>query len=118
MSETKTVNEETLDALLYLSRLSPESTNMEILKKQVDEIVGYFDIFFDQGCSNKVMFSTGPQVTKTHWKQTVFLLERPVSVQAGEELRGKITVRKNKKDPRSLLVTFDLRDRKQTYSLQ
>ncbi|XP_005952958.2 protein arginine N-methyltransferase 3 [Haplochromis burtoni] len=81
-------------------------------------IVGYFDIFFDKGCSNKVMFSTGPQVTKTHWKQTVFLLEKPVSVQAGEELQGKITVRKNKKDPRSLWVTFELRDRKQTYSLQ
>ncbi|XP_026176081.1 protein arginine N-methyltransferase 3 isoform X2 [Mastacembelus armatus] len=81
-------------------------------------IVGYFDIFFDKGCSNKVIFSTGPQATKTHWKQTVFLLERPISVQAGEELQGKITVRKNKKDPRSLLVTFDLRDRKQTYSLQ
>ncbi|KAM9366223.1 protein arginine N-methyltransferase 3 [Symphorus nematophorus] len=81
-------------------------------------IVGYFDIFFDKGCSNKVMFSTGPHVTKTHWKQTVFLLERPISVQAGEELKGKITVRKNKKDPRSLLVTFDLRDRKLTYSLQ
>uniref|UniRef100_A0A672Y7Z9 Protein arginine N-methyltransferase 3 n=2 Tax=Sphaeramia orbicularis TaxID=375764 RepID=A0A672Y7Z9_9TELE len=81
-------------------------------------IVGYFDIFFDKGCGNKVMFSTGPQVMKTHWKQTVFLLEKPLSVQAGEELQGKITVRKNKKDPRSLLVTFDLRDRKQTYSLQ
>ncbi|KAL6113532.1 prmt3 [Pungitius sinensis] len=81
-------------------------------------IVGYFDIFFQKGCGNKVMFSTGPQVTKTHWKQTVFLLERPVSVQAGEELRGKIIVRKNKKDPRSLWVTFDLGDRKQTYSLQ
>ncbi|XP_042342948.1 protein arginine N-methyltransferase 3 [Plectropomus leopardus] len=81
-------------------------------------IVGYFDIFFDKGCSNKVMFSTGPQVTKTHWKQTIFLLERPFSVQTGEELKGKITVRKNKKDPRSLFVTFDLRDRKQTYSLQ
>ncbi|KAF3686740.1 Protein arginine N-methyltransferase 3 [Channa argus] len=81
-------------------------------------IVGYFDIFFDKGCSNKVMFSTGPQVTKTHWKQAVFLLERPFSVQAGEDLQGKITVRKNKKDPRSLLVTLDVRDRKQTYSLQ
>uniref|UniRef100_A0A674NYK6 type I protein arginine methyltransferase n=1 Tax=Takifugu rubripes TaxID=31033 RepID=A0A674NYK6_TAKRU len=65
-----------------------------------------------------VMFSTGPQVPKTHWKQTVFLLERPFHVKAGEDLQGKITVRKNKKDPRSLLVTFDLRDRKLTYSLQ
>ncbi|XP_062248427.1 protein arginine N-methyltransferase 3 [Platichthys flesus] len=80
-------------------------------------VVGYFDIFFDKGCGNKVTFSTSPQVTKTHWKQTVFLLDTPMSVQAGEELQGKITVRKNKKDPRSLLVTLELRDRKQTYSL-
>ncbi|XP_055363467.1 protein arginine N-methyltransferase 3 isoform X2 [Betta splendens] len=86
--------------------------------RECTAIVGYFDIFFDKGCSNKVMFSTGPQVTKTHWKQTIFLLERPVSVTAGEELHGKITVRKNRKDPRSLLVTLVLRDRKQTYSLQ
>ena len=30
--------------LLYLSRLSPESTNISILKKQVEEIVGYFEV--------------------------------------------------------------------------
>uniref|UniRef100_A0A671VKP7 Protein arginine N-methyltransferase 3 n=1 Tax=Sparus aurata TaxID=8175 RepID=A0A671VKP7_SPAAU len=100
---------------LCLSELQCSQTNPGVY---CTAIVGYFDIFFDKGCSNKVMFSTGPQVTKTHWKQTVFLLERPVPVQAGEELKGKITVRKNKKDPRSLLVTFDLRDRKLTYSLQ
>ncbi|XP_077375539.1 protein arginine N-methyltransferase 3 isoform X2 [Festucalex cinctus] len=81
-------------------------------------LVGYFDVFFDKGCCNKVMFSTGPQFTKTHWKQTIFQLERPFTVQAGEELRGKITLRKNKKDPRSLLVTFELRDRKMTYNVQ
>ena len=40
----KEIDEETLTNLLYLSRLSPESTNMETLKKQVDDIVGYFDI--------------------------------------------------------------------------
>lgn len=33
-----------LENLLYLSRLSPESTDMATLKKQVDEIVGYFEI--------------------------------------------------------------------------
>ncbi|CDQ75140.1 unnamed protein product [Oncorhynchus mykiss] len=27
-------------------------------------IVGYYDIFFDRFCGNKVMFSTSPQVTK------------------------------------------------------
>ena len=44
MENKRTVNEETLENLLYLSRLSPESTNMETLKKQVDDIVGYFEI--------------------------------------------------------------------------
>lgn len=45
MNDTKrTVNEDTLEKLLYLSRLSPESTDMVTLKKQIDEIVGYFDI--------------------------------------------------------------------------
>ncbi|MCR5081399.1 MAG: Asp-tRNA(Asn)/Glu-tRNA(Gln) amidotransferase subunit GatC [Treponema sp.] len=45
MSEKKlTVDEKTLENLLYLSRLSPESTDMATLKKQVDDIVGYFDI--------------------------------------------------------------------------
>ena len=34
----------TLNNLLYLSRLSPESTNISILKKQVEEIVGYFEV--------------------------------------------------------------------------
>lgn len=42
--QNKTINAETLENLLYLSRLSPESSNMEILKKQVDDIIGYFNI--------------------------------------------------------------------------
>lgn len=40
----KTVDETTLENLLQLSRLSPESTDMATLKSQVDEIVGYFEI--------------------------------------------------------------------------
>ena len=43
-TQHKEIDEQTLENLLYLSRLSPESTNMETLKKQVDDIVGYFDI--------------------------------------------------------------------------
>lgn len=40
------------------------------------------------------------------------------SLHEGEDLPGKITVRKNRKDPRALLVTLQIGDRKQTYSLQ
>ncbi|XP_021051096.1 protein arginine N-methyltransferase 3 isoform X1 [Mus pahari] len=81
-------------------------------------VAGYFDIYFEKNCHNRVVFSTGPQSTKTHWKQTVFLLEKPFPVKAGEALKGKITVHKNKKDPRSLIVTLTLNSSTQTYSLQ
>ncbi|NLK45836.1 MAG: Asp-tRNA(Asn)/Glu-tRNA(Gln) amidotransferase subunit GatC [Treponema sp.] len=43
-SESHKIDSTTLDALLYLSRLSPESTNINVLKSQVDRIVEYFDI--------------------------------------------------------------------------
>ncbi|EPQ09677.1 ATP-dependent RNA helicase DDX18 [Myotis brandtii] len=81
-------------------------------------IAGYFDIYFERNCQNRVVFSTGPQSTETHWKQTIFLLEKPFSVKAGESLKGKITVQKNKKDPRSLIVTLTLNNSTQTYGLQ
>ncbi|MGL4981311.1 MAG: Asp-tRNA(Asn)/Glu-tRNA(Gln) amidotransferase subunit GatC [Treponemataceae bacterium] len=42
--EQKKIDEQTLNALLYLSRLSSESTNLQILKNQVDQIVAYFDL--------------------------------------------------------------------------
>ncbi len=44
MSTHKKIDEQVLENLLYLSRLSPESTDIDTLKKQVDEIIGYFDI--------------------------------------------------------------------------
>ena len=44
MTAYTTIDEDTLEKLLYLSRLSPESTNLTILKKQVEEIIGYFEL--------------------------------------------------------------------------
>ncbi|XP_066503697.1 protein arginine N-methyltransferase 3 isoform X2 [Hoplias malabaricus] len=85
---------------------------------QCTAIVGYFDVFFDAGLENKVTFSTSPRHTKTHWKQTVFLLDSPLPVCAGQEVPGRISVRKNRKDPRALLVTLNLAEWRQTYSLQ
>lgn len=44
MSTQKNIDEKTLENLLYLSRLSPEATDLATLKKHVDDIVGYFEI--------------------------------------------------------------------------
>ncbi|XP_069761001.1 protein arginine N-methyltransferase 3 isoform X2 [Narcine bancroftii] len=81
-------------------------------------ISGYFDVSFEKNCSTKVLFSSGPRSTKTHWKQTVFLLEHPIAVKKGDVLRGKIGCCKNRKDPRSLIITILINNTKQTYSLQ
>ena len=40
----KTIDEDTLEKLLYLSRLSPESMDLPTLKNQIGEIVSYFEI--------------------------------------------------------------------------
>ncbi|KAM9301705.1 protein arginine N-methyltransferase 3 [Gastrophryne carolinensis] len=81
-------------------------------------LAGYFDVFFGKDCHMPVSFSTGPTSTKTHWKQTVFLLEKPMDIKAGDNLSGRITVRKNRKDPRSLIITLSLGAVTQTYTLQ
>ncbi|NP_001090360.1 protein arginine methyltransferase 3 S homeolog [Xenopus laevis] len=79
---------------------------------------GYFDVSFEKNCQRVVSFSTSPSCAKTHWKQTVFLLEKPIPAKAGDMLKGRITVRKNRKDPRSLIITLLLNGITQTYALQ
>uniref|UniRef100_A0A8C6S1N4 Protein arginine N-methyltransferase 3 n=1 Tax=Nannospalax galili TaxID=1026970 RepID=A0A8C6S1N4_NANGA len=90
---------------------------LKITKTAVCTVALYFIQHF-RTLPMQVVFSTGPQSTQTHWKQTVFLLEKPFAVKAGEALKGKITVHKNKKDPRSLTVSLTLNSSTQTYSLQ
>ncbi|XP_056014170.1 protein arginine N-methyltransferase 3-like isoform X2 [Ostrea edulis] len=85
---------------------------------QINALVGYFDIFFHKGCTSKVMFSTGPQVTSTHWKQTVFLLKNPISVTKGQQMKGHIICKKNRRDPRSLVITLTVNDVTQGFIMQ
>ena len=72
MSTHKTIDEQTLDNLLYLSRLSPESTNLSILKKQVDDIVGYFEILSKFHHKSRKHFS----VAKNLYKPMPFFLKQ------------------------------------------
>ncbi|XP_075050503.1 uncharacterized protein LOC142131530 [Mixophyes fleayi] len=46
-------------------------------------VAGYFDVLFEKDCHTPVSFSTSPKCKETHWKQTVFLLETPIVVNAG-----------------------------------
>ncbi|XP_078583322.1 protein arginine N-methyltransferase 3-like isoform X2 [Branchiostoma floridae x Branchiostoma japonicum] len=81
-------------------------------------IGGYFDIVFEKDCTNKVYFSTAPNCMKTHWKQTLFLLEKPVDMKQGDLMSGKISVKKNKKDPRALVVRIEITNTGQVLDFQ
>ena len=73
----------------------------------VSAIIGYFDIFFgEEADQNPVMFSTSPQATPTHWKQTVFFLKEPIHCKSRDTIRGRIFCKKNKKDTRGLDVAL------------
>ncbi|XP_013403420.1 protein arginine N-methyltransferase 3 isoform X2 [Lingula anatina] len=104
----------TVKELDFSSPFSLEATS----DGELTAIVGYFDIFFNSGCQNKVMFSTSPSDTATHWKQTVFLLQTPVNVEKNQRLEGSVSCKKNRRDPRSLIVTINLEGKTTTYLMQ
>lgn len=96
-------------------------------------LVGYFDIFFD--LPNLVMFSTGPQVEKTHWQQTIFYLNKVVEVKkgeifftvtcyhnfypneffSGESLKGTLSCTKARSNVRGLKIVITLGQTKHQY---
>lgn len=43
-NEKKLIDEDMLEALLYLSRLAPSSVDLKTLKNQTEQIVAYLDI--------------------------------------------------------------------------
>lgn len=65
-----------------------------------------FDIGFTHKChkSTSVWFSTGPQSTPTHWKQTLLWLNpraRP-TLKVGDTINGSLTLRRNADNHREL----------------
>ncbi|KAJ3121773.1 Protein arginine N-methyltransferase 1 [Nowakowskiella sp. JEL0407] len=65
----------------------------------IHAFITYFDIDF-AACHKKVYFSTGPHAKYTHWKQTVFYLDNPLTVNAGEKITGTFSLKPNEKNER------------------
>lgn len=64
-------------------------------------IVAYFTVEFSKS-HKKLRFSTGPRANYTHWKQTVFYLDDPLTASQGEVITGSINVKRNEKNPRDI----------------
>jgi len=78
-------------------------------------ILGYFDTFFD--LSTPVMFSTGPHVKPTHWKQTVFYLPEKLPVKENQTLVCKMVCKRMKTDARALKVSLTLDEKTYRYTV-
>ncbi|XP_054888240.1 protein arginine N-methyltransferase 2 [Poeciliopsis prolifica] len=53
-----------------------------------------------------VELNTGPNADPTHWKQTLFMLDRPIQVYAGDSIHGNIVLRRNPVWRRHMTVTL------------
>lgn len=73
-------------------------------------LCGYFDIFFDLP-DLAVMFSTGPHVKPTHWKQTIFYFPEKLPVTENSSLQCSITSKRMKTDARSLKISLTVEDK-------
>ena len=60
--EEKNITDETLEALLYLSRLSGDSMDLPALKTQIGEVVAYFDILSQFTQSDENPYDAYPSV--------------------------------------------------------
>ena len=88
---------------------------------QVSAFVGYFDTWFTRdgkdvplevGISKEELkehrmngFTTGPVYTRseeTHWKQTMFVLEKAIVLKKGDRIQGTFYCHKNHMNPRAL----------------
>ncbi|XP_039495621.1 protein arginine N-methyltransferase 1 [Drosophila santomea] len=88
--------------------------NLKVTKPgRLSAFVGYFDTLFE--LPSAVMFSTSPTATPTHWKQTVFFIDKPQIVKEGDVISGKITSRRHKEDVRALSVDIEVFGKKHKY---
>ncbi|XP_037944680.1 protein arginine N-methyltransferase 1 [Teleopsis dalmanni] len=73
----------------------------------VQALVTYFNIEFTKS-HKRLGFSTSPDATYTHWKQTVFYLDDYMTVKKGEEITGTFKMKPNQRNNRDLDFVIDV----------
>lgn len=47
-----------------------------------------------------------PKADETHWKQTIFYINKTLTVNKGEKVTGHISCKRNEKNPRNLDINI------------
>lgn len=72
--------------------------------------MNYFTVWGKQGqcLHSEVVGLTGTfSYRPTHWKQTLFMLDKPVDVSTGDSITGRITMRRNSIWRRHMTITLN-----------
>ena len=84
-------------------RLKPENINC---------IITWFDVFFTQGLSHEVKFSTGPFNSPTHWKQTMLYLNKEINTYTNKEdtniISGSLLIKRSDLNHRELDIAISI----------
>ncbi|KAH8750857.1 HNRNP arginine N-methyltransferase [Hyaloscypha sp. PMI_1271] len=87
--QTAQVSDSTLKSLPFQLAANRDDT--------VHAFLAWFDYEFTAGLE-PVRVSTGPFSPPTHWKQTVFYLEKPVKMRKGQALTGEVSFEQYQRD--------------------
>jgi protein arginine N-methyltransferase 3 len=95
--DTKTITSKALD---FTSEFEISITKAG----KVYAFCGWFDTFFEGQEIDTVMFSTSPKSKTTHWVQTLFVLNDPITVELDDSIVGSFSCKKSAENPRELDV--------------
>lgn len=81
------------------------------LKVQRDDyiqaFVAYFSVEFSK-CHKRTGFNTSPECKYTHWKHTVFYMDKAITANQGTYVSGKFTVKPNSINKRDLDMEIEV----------
>ena len=72
---------------------------------RIDAFATYFDVLFGD-MEHKTVLSTSPHKKQTHWRNTLFYLEEPITLNKGEKVEGIIEFAEHPRNNTSLIVHF------------
>merc|ERR1711860_447172 len=76
---------------------------------RINAMLAWFEVQFG-ACHKPISFATGPESPPTCWKQTAFFFAgSPLSVKAGDKVRGMLAVRKCSEERRNLDIKISCR---------
>jgi histone-arginine methyltransferase CARM1 len=79
---------------------------------QIHGLAGWFEVSFD-GRDQRVLLSTAPDATRTHWSQVRFVFIEPIPVRTGEHLKGCLVLEANSESSYDVLFEGELAGVKQ-----